>query len=89
MVPWRSVHVHDSQSDGSQMLAGRASSQHPSALSRSCPMMMKSVSWASEGACGSAGQSIIAAGMCGQTVLMVSDALSHLHTLRSYSIGGA
>ena len=42
-------------------------------------MMMGSVSWVSEGVCGSAGQGIIAAGMCGQTVLMLSDALSHLH----------
>ena len=60
--------------------------EHPAStpvLSRSCPMMMGSVSWVSEGVCGSAGQGIIAAGMCGQTVLMLSDALSHLHTLRS------
>jgi hypothetical protein len=31
--------------------------------------------------CGSAGHSIIAARMCGQIVLMLSDALPHLHTL--------
>ena len=47
-------------------------------------MMMGSVSWVSEGVCGSAGQGIVAAGMCGQTVLMVSEALSHLQLLHAH-----
>jgi hypothetical protein len=29
VAAWRSVHIQESQSDGSQMLAGKSSSQHP------------------------------------------------------------